>query len=211
VGGAAQRHRLCTPEGRQAAGQPHPKQRRGDNQGGNVAPFPMHRTPHECPKRAEQVGLLNSLRESDRRRLRNMKHTPLKQAACAQPRATAAAAAAAASPSSRPIISYAEAEAHGLYSPFIKGLQPLRSSIQPPLCPPAALIRPQATRRTFTPWPTMPPPPPPASSVPVRYRCSPRPPPSPPPSILAKSQTIGLWPLLTLSPAHSPCRCRQTA
>jgi hypothetical protein len=61
--------------------------------------------------------------------MRNMKHTPLKQ-----PRA-ATAAAAAASPSPRPIISYAEAEVHGLYSPFIKGLQPPPSSPQPPFCP----------------------------------------------------------------------------
>jgi hypothetical protein len=64
-----------------------------------------------------QVGLLNSLRESDRRRLRNMK-----QAARTQPSSAAAAAAAAImSPSPRPIITLAEAEACSLFSPFIKG------------------------------------------------------------------------------------------
>jgi hypothetical protein len=61
---------------------------------------------------------LNSLRESDRRRLRNAKVTPLKQS---QSAAAAAAAAAAALPSPRPIITMAEAEACSQFSPFIKG------------------------------------------------------------------------------------------
>jgi hypothetical protein len=62
-------------------------------------------------------GLLHSLREADRRLLRNMKRTPLRPTPVPAPDA----AASTSSPAPRPIITIAEAEACSLFSPFISG------------------------------------------------------------------------------------------